>query len=653
MKARIILACVAAMCLAITASAQDLKPVKDRDTKKFGYQDKSKNWVIEPTFDKANRFNDGYAVVEVQGLEGLIDQSGAWVLRPEYNNIGKFDKLGLCELMNKIDHTRYYGIADRSGRIIMPVKCLAVNASRSDGVIYARLDADPDGNGPTPLWGVYDLDGDEIFAPQFSSSPSFYKGIASATSGVTGLKGIIDDTGNVLLPFENLAIESASTSPRVLGADFTIRTYDSNMNITDELRNTGSIIPYETAGDDVRIAAWHSGCIGRRLYVNNVKDVQVSQGNGGRMATCSNLQLDWGYGRFIRLEPEIDSANRPGSMEHPYNGKFYTLRALMYEANGAFVGIVSDWGWLEGEFNGGFIYNSEGDQKWIIFDDINYPVMRNGFGVTLHGYRPIEHSSVISGLCLTNQDLKRQYSMSNRKDRVEKILQGENIGINSYLPRMNPNPGDMRYLDRLMHGQAFRTVYHMGDVVNCKVEPAGEEMRIRLDDKLIVHFKDEFHNPSYKMEGDELIYWGPNNARTVGLRLELADRRDELFLADDVNNDNRKLKVVIVMYDESGNYLRTLGEAPCPDFNENGVMVFEKLGIALIDRGPRRGPGAQYGAPGAQRINPGREIKVPAANRLAPKLSALTGQQPPHQTNAPEPGKDVKNLHQPGGTRAR
>ena len=73
MKLRSLFLGICLLCLCATAAAQDLKPVKDRDSKLFGYQDKSKNWVIPPSFNAAKRFNGGFAVVEVQGLKGLID----------------------------------------------------------------------------------------------------------------------------------------------------------------------------------------------------------------------------------------------------------------------------------------------------------------------------------------------------------------------------------------------------------------------------------------------------------------------------------------------------------------------------------------------------------------------------------------------------
>ena len=616
MKLKAILACVAALGLALTASAQDLKPVKDRDTKKFGYQDKSKNWVIGPSFDKAQKFNDGYAVVEVQGLEGLIDATGAWVLKPEYNNVGKFDKLGLCELMSKYDHTRYYGVADRSGRIVIPVECLYVNISTREELILAKREVRTAGNGTMELWGVYDLGGGEIFAPGFANCPSFSKGIATATSGFTGLEGVIDNTGAVLLPFDYLAIDGSFGHHRALTTDFTAETYDAAFNRTDVLPHPGAVIPYETAGDDVRIASWHSGPVARRLYANTVKAAAISQNAGGRSATCTPLPLDWGRGRFIRLEPEIDTLGHAGSMEHPYTGWMYTLRALMYEADGSYVGTVSDWGWLEGEFHGGFIYNSEGSEKWVILDDINYPARRGSFSVSLHGYRPIDHVDVINGLGLNSSDLKRLKDASARKDRVMQILKGENLGVNSYLPRVTPTFGsDVRFIDKTMRAPFFRKVYRMGDVVNIKApRRIGDEIQFDLSDRLICHFVDEFHNPSFRMDGDEEIFWGPNNARTVAINLEMADSHDDIFLSDDIENTKRKFKVVIAMYDEAGRYLRTLGEAPCPDYITDGAVIFEQLGIALIDRDPRRGNNG-----------PVKTVEVEAAKHIAPVLSALTG----------------------------
>ena len=613
MKTRSILAIAALLCFCAVATAQDLKPVKDRDSKKFGYQDKSKNWVIEPQFDKARRFIDGYAIVEVQGLEGLINTTGGWVLRPDYNSIGKFDKLGFCEVMVKDGRTKLYGLSDRSGRLILPPTCLSISIDRSEEIITARRLADSPDAIQDGLWGVYDLNGEEIFPPEFTTAPSFRRGIGIATSGLNGLVGLIDKNGSVLIPFENIAISDDSGSREVLTTDFTVKTYDARMNLIDELRTPGAVKPYETFGDDVRLAAWHCGPVGRRIHPNNVRVAEINRSAAGRTATVHPLQLHWGYGRFIRLEPEIDVNGRPGSMEHPYTGKPYTLRALMYEADGTYVGVASDFGWLEADFAGGVIYNSEGTQKWIIFDDPNYPVRQRSPYVELVSYNPIDNTDVVSGLGLASADLGRLRSPANRAKREKDIIEGENIGICSYLPRPEPRTRqDAKLLGDAMRLPVFQNAYYMGDVVNCEVKKVGEEYRVRLSDRLILPFEDKFRDPSYSMYGEEEIYWGPNNNRVVALDLEIAGTRAAGVLEDNLFGSDRHFNVLITMYDEEGNYLRTLAGAPAIDFIKEGVVIFEKLGIALITRG-------------AAFRTPHGELIIPASERLAPSLSALQG----------------------------
>ena len=121
MTLKTILACILAAGIAMSAAAQDLKPVKDKQTQKYGYQAKDKSWVIAPAFDNAKRFSDGYAEVTVDGRIGLIDANGDWVFPAEYDDISKFYKNGLCELMRKEGRAKLRGAGDQTGRIIVPV----------------------------------------------------------------------------------------------------------------------------------------------------------------------------------------------------------------------------------------------------------------------------------------------------------------------------------------------------------------------------------------------------------------------------------------------------------------------------------------------------------------------------------------------------
>ena len=150
----------------------------------------------------------------------------------------------------------------------------------------------------------------------------------------------------------------------------------------------------------------------------------------------------------------------------------------------------------------------------------------------------------------------------------------------------------------------------MGDVVNCKVSKRGDDMEISLADGLVCRFEDRFDDPYFRMDGEEEIYWGPRGRRTVQLILEEADR-GEPAMENDMQEGGRPLRCVIALYTEDGRYLRTLGVAPGPDFIHEGVIVFEDLGIALIERKP-----GQY-------IAPEMRFKVPASSRLPRQLSAI------------------------------
>lgn len=53
---------------------------------KFGYK-WSDLWVIEPNFDFADKFNGSYAIVTINGLQGVIDKYGDFVVKPIFESL--------------------------------------------------------------------------------------------------------------------------------------------------------------------------------------------------------------------------------------------------------------------------------------------------------------------------------------------------------------------------------------------------------------------------------------------------------------------------------------------------------------------------------------------------------------------------------------
>ncbi len=590
MKLKSVYIGIALLCLTTAAWAQDLKPVKDKATKLFGYQDKSKNWVIEPSFNAAKRFIGGFAIVEQDGRKGVIDQEGSWILKPEYDDIDKFDKAGLCLVMRKEGKAKLRGVANTEGKLVIPAECPAVNINRSEGLIMAERYIDVPRIGAKPMWGVYDFEGEEIFAPEFSSSPSFHNGKGIAKSAWDGLMGIIDSNGQTLLPFNNLAINYSGGGFEVLTSEFVSCYYDSRMFKSNEFAYPGYVAPYEPDGDPVRAASWGVGVIGKRLHRNNLKILEQGRDSRGRNAMCSDLRLDWSYGRFVRLEPCRDDEQHPGAMLNPEDGSYYTVKAILYEADGRFVQEVSRWGWLEAECSDGIIYNAEGQETWIAMHDINCPAVPS-FSISLAGYRQIDHSDVLGGLGIRNYDISRMLDPSAAARRCEQIREGENFGITSYLPRPAPELLQVRALESAMRLPIFQHRFRMGEVVNCRIASDDAGASLELSDKLVLPFEDRIENTGFTMKGEEEIYWGPNNARTVMLSLEMVSKlKDAPGTLDDLGDrrGERKMVIVIGLYEEDGSFLRTLGVIPYLDYASHEVLVSARMGIALLDHPGKR-----------------------------------------------------------------
>ena len=580
------------MLLSLAASAQGMKPVKDKATKKYGYQAKGKVWVIEPQFDAAAKFDkNGMAEVKVNGRTGIIDGQGTFIIPAEYDNISKFDKFGYCELMQKSGSVKYRGIADLTGRIVLPLEFRDVAVSRDGRLFFGEKDAPVAGFGYERLWGIYNAAGQEIFAPQFYTRPTFNDGYAVAIDGVKRLKGIICEDGTVPVPFEYLAITRSSGAYKCLATDFTRVFFSGDLRDKQVFRQTGAVIPYDPQGDPVRAAAYRCGPVGVRFHENSLKLMELRRDLLGATVLCADLPIEWGYGRFVRFEPFAVQPGTTGSMSFS-NQKSYVLKALLYEADGSLVKTISNYGYFEAECAQGLIYVAADGQRWLALADINAPGTR-AYTLPLTGYRELIHTDVCHGLGIDPNAVSKLNNHTDFVNRCMDIIEAENVGITSYLPIVQD--GAFAYAERdASRSMVFHRPFHMGEVVNCSVKRSEGGAEVKLLPELVCHFVDKLDDPYYKMEGDELIYWGPNNARTVGLSL-IASKRGGT--QDDVHSTGLAFDLVLSLYEEDGRWMRTLAIMPFADYVGHGMIVFEGPGIALLTRDPFAPEPKGVGAP--------------------------------------------------------
>jgi hypothetical protein len=123
--------------------------IKDGRT---GFRDLNGNVVIEPKFDNAEMFSEGYSAVQMGELWGLIDETGKYKIKPSFEYLG----------------------------------------SVHNGLLSNRLN---------DKYGFVDVSGKEKIKPQFEWVDEFSEGLCVVRNH-KGQHGYIDTAGTLVIPFQ-------------------------------------------------------------------------------------------------------------------------------------------------------------------------------------------------------------------------------------------------------------------------------------------------------------------------------------------------------------------------------------------------------------------------------------------------------------------
>jgi len=97
-------------------SAQNLTPKKQEG--KWGYVDQNKEWVVKPSLEMAQKFKDGFALIQKKGKYGFIDQTGKAIIKPSFYKAAYFNEeiAPVCQL---IDGKEKWGYINTLGELII------------------------------------------------------------------------------------------------------------------------------------------------------------------------------------------------------------------------------------------------------------------------------------------------------------------------------------------------------------------------------------------------------------------------------------------------------------------------------------------------------------------------------------------------------
>jgi hypothetical protein len=149
---------------------------------KTGFRDLNGKIVIEPVYDHAEMFSEGYSAVEIDQKWGMIDEKGRMVIEPAYDYLGSMHE-GLI----------YYRVNEKTGFINIFGKIIFEHdlpwvGDFSEGLCVFRNSEDK--------YGFIDKTGSIALKPVYTLAMAFKNGHARVR--LNGQQLTIDKSGNIV-----------------------------------------------------------------------------------------------------------------------------------------------------------------------------------------------------------------------------------------------------------------------------------------------------------------------------------------------------------------------------------------------------------------------------------------------------------------------
>jgi hypothetical protein len=157
---------------------------------KYGFVDKSGKVVINPQFEEAHKFSEGFAAVEQRGKWGFIDKTGKIVINPQFEGVGFFEK-GKTYFYDG----KQWGFIDTKGKYIINPQFEGLFPFSEGLATFSQNDE----------CGYINEDGKIEINPQFESAGLFSNGLAIIRHNEK--LGYINKTGTIEISpqFDNVS----------------------------------------------------------------------------------------------------------------------------------------------------------------------------------------------------------------------------------------------------------------------------------------------------------------------------------------------------------------------------------------------------------------------------------------------------------------
>ena len=152
---------------------------------KYGYINKNGKEVTQLKYDREFHFSEGLAAVKLNGKYGYINKNGKEVIPIKYDDAFDFrEGLAVVKLNEK------YGYINKNGKEVIPIKYDVVD-DFSEGLAVVKL------NGK---YGYINKNGKEVIPIKYDDVDDFREGLASVK--LNGKRGFVDKSGKEVVPLK-------------------------------------------------------------------------------------------------------------------------------------------------------------------------------------------------------------------------------------------------------------------------------------------------------------------------------------------------------------------------------------------------------------------------------------------------------------------
>ena len=162
---------------------------------KVGFIDRAGQVVIEPIFDKAGRFDSDFdhTSAERDGIVGVINRSGSWVLRTEYQKLHPAAAFGKDSKTVgwSFEKAGYWGLLDLDGRVVLDAEFDQPIRPCADGRLVAYKNKE---------WFYFEKDGRPLQPPDGRLVDASCDAAPPYTLRVGDKFGLVDEHSRPLTP---------------------------------------------------------------------------------------------------------------------------------------------------------------------------------------------------------------------------------------------------------------------------------------------------------------------------------------------------------------------------------------------------------------------------------------------------------------------